>query len=787
MKFKLFLPIYTLVISLFAQNSFGYEVFYRNDDFAMTTTATEIYSREVQPILDIRCATCHSCKESPCGLTLTSPEGVQRGAHHKSLLPGAFTSGIRSKIFHDGKNENDWRSKGFYSVTRATPIMRNQGLNSGNSSVFAAAILNKMNPLHVIVSANLLDTEINMCKEGLKDLNLVPAMPYKMTSLTQEETETLMKWINSDDPEQILQQAIDNPDRARPKNPFAIKAWEDFFNHPTNRAKWTSRYLYEKLFLARFYIQESPGEFYELVRSHTPSGQEIDVISTLKAFDKPADKFYYRLFKVRSTLMNKDHFIYEVSYSELEHLKNLFWNAKWTKKDSEIPFNFNETNPLIAFRFIPAKSRYNWMLENAKLLLDISARAQNCRSIGAGAPYWDNMLHIFLKPEADVTVMNDDFADQAGHLLRIPRTTNGRHHILERFLSDQMEYSKIKQQMLKNLRPQGFLLEDVWDGVNGENKNAIVTVLRHEWTASAHQGQMGSTPRSVLLLDYALFERYFYLCNVATEITEPGIQQGAVVNYLFDVKKEAEDQFLSFIEEKQRRSIRQNLVQGFNVDKEFGPQFSLPQNPESKKIEFQNNDVYDSFIKNFLTQKFKPSIIGVKSHIIPNPTKNLSSISKEIRSTLDSSEQQLFAAYLPNVSYLLVLDQGKIEYFSLLANRYHSSRNRLSLIDNTKYDKSTRVADRDVIEVYDGIEANFPEKFYIVKSENLTKFLQDMKKLRNRQEFLVFNSNYGLDQNQKYFWNYMDAINSFFIRTNPIEGGIIDLHKYGSVDLVAPQ
>ncbi|MFN9065597.1 MAG: fatty acid cis/trans isomerase, partial [Bdellovibrionales bacterium] len=462
--------------------------------------------------------------------------------------------------------------------------------------------------------------------------------------------------------------------------------------------------------------------------------------------------------------------------------KNLFWNAKWSKKESEMPFNFNETNPLIAFRFIPAKSRYTWMLENSKLLLDISARAQNCRTIGAGAPYWDNMLHIFLKPESDVTVINEDFAENAGHVLRIPRTHNGRHSILDEFLSDQMEYSKIKQVMLKKHRPNGFLMSDIWDGDSGDNKNAIVTVLRHEWTAAAYQGQMGATPRSVLLLDYALFERYFYLCNVATEITEPTIKQGAVVNYLFDVKKEGEDQFLSFMDEKLRRSIRQNLVQGFDVDKEFGPTFSLTQNPANEKIDFDNNNVYGSFIKNFLIKRFSPQIIGSKSLIIENKDAKFSSISQEIRKNLNPNAQQLFASHLPNVSYLLVLDQGKIEYFSLLANRYYSSRNQLGLLNNIKYDKSTRVPTRDLIEVYDGIESNFPEKFFIVKAENLVSFLQDMKAIRTREDYLSFSSKHGLDQNHKFFWNYMDSINAFFIRENPLEGGIIDLHKYGSVD-----
>ena len=38
------------------------------------------YSKDVKPILDKRCVSCHSCYNSPCQLKLESFEGLDRGA-----------------------------------------------------------------------------------------------------------------------------------------------------------------------------------------------------------------------------------------------------------------------------------------------------------------------------------------------------------------------------------------------------------------------------------------------------------------------------------------------------------------------------------------------------------------------------------------------------------------------------------------------------------------------------------------------------------------------------------
>lgn len=74
----------------------------------------------------------------------------------------------------------------------------------------------------------------------------------------------------------------------------------------------------------------------------------------------------------------------------------------------------------------------------------------------------------------------------------------------------------------------------------------------------------------------------------------------------------------------------------------------------------------------------------------------------------------------------------------------------------------------------------------MIDAANVDKFISHMKGIKTRGDFLVFNMKYGLDQNAEKFWQVIDEMNSEYIGKNPVLGGIIDLHKYGSLDLVAP-
>ena len=43
------------------------------------------FEKDVQPVLERRCAVCHACYDAPCQLLLTSPDGIERGASKQAV------------------------------------------------------------------------------------------------------------------------------------------------------------------------------------------------------------------------------------------------------------------------------------------------------------------------------------------------------------------------------------------------------------------------------------------------------------------------------------------------------------------------------------------------------------------------------------------------------------------------------------------------------------------------------------------------------------------------------
>jgi hypothetical protein len=89
------------------------------------------FDKQVQPILNQRCIVCHSCYDAPCGLDLTSYEGLNRGANAMPVYNGArFMTSNPVRLGVDAQNTPAWREMGFYPVlTRngmpLSPMARN--------------------------------------------------------------------------------------------------------------------------------------------------------------------------------------------------------------------------------------------------------------------------------------------------------------------------------------------------------------------------------------------------------------------------------------------------------------------------------------------------------------------------------------------------------------------------------------------------------------------------------------------------------------------------------------
>lgn len=46
------------------------------------------YTKEIRPILETKCLSCHSCFDAPCQLKLENAQGLLRGAFHESIYGG---------------------------------------------------------------------------------------------------------------------------------------------------------------------------------------------------------------------------------------------------------------------------------------------------------------------------------------------------------------------------------------------------------------------------------------------------------------------------------------------------------------------------------------------------------------------------------------------------------------------------------------------------------------------------------------------------------------------------
>jgi hypothetical protein len=774
---------FTLLLMMFSAHgalaSDGYE---RGGPFPSYTQESDIYLNKIQPILDRRCAVCHSCFEAPCQMKLSSSDMVVRGAT-AHLTNGGIKAAPRSDMMTTLQQQ---RAGGFFSVTEgASDSLFVNLLLAGNNK-------DGLPPEQYIEPKKrqcVSSTEIYRALDFKNQKSL--GMPYYMASLSEAELQTLISWSSqgAKTPSEATLQRL-----AQPKVSQVIQDWEDFFNTATWKGKWTSRYLYEHLFTAHFYFEQSPGEFYQLVRSKTAAPHKIDIIATVRPFEMLYgydNRFYYRLQKVQSTIVHKQHFVYHIYPQTMDELKNLFWKPNWNSTEAVAPFNFEKRNPFVAFEHIPANSRYRWMLKNARMLIDMDMRSENCHGNGAAGPLRENFLVLFVKPESDVAVRYPNYFKEANPYLEMANTGTSNFIMNFKFTSNQVKYSKVKHRHQMGLLPNGFSFDDIWDGEGG-TQMPFFTIMRHEKNVSVHDGPWGPRQRVSQLFDYVSFERLYYNCVGLTTLFDNINDKIGTVLYLRDVGREVEEQLLSLIPDHLRAKVRAEWVQGEGAKHQFDvSKFSLKFNPELLKrpgFVMNENDPYGSMMDYLLLKsgRFSSKVISTNYYPMSNDTPQyaqLKAASLEMNREIVKGEFNR-AHHFPNISYLMVKGAGSaVTYYTIVANRFYEYINYLPLKE-PKGPNPGRLPSKDWMSVFPDITINYPGKIYIVDEAGFDQFLQRMKSVKSRADYVAFDKAFGLQKMSPQFWNVIDQIQTHFIQSNIIHNGSIDLNDYGMHDLV---
>lgn len=351
------------------------------------------FEKDIKPILDNRCVTCHSCFNSPCQLKLSSYDGLDRGSSKTNIYANRIKADEPTRLFVDALNTKQWREKGFFSMV--------DFLENSNESIMMRYLFQKdINPLNIGKYSP--ETDELTCvkdKEELEDFfdeNPHKGMPYGFPALKKEEYNLLMTWLK--------QGAIDDTKKGI-SNDFEkeqIKKFEDFLNNKNIKHQVSARYIFEHLFLAHITFDEKSGNFFELIRSSTPSGQKPQIIATRFPYDEIKEPFYYRFQKIESTIVHKTHMVYKLDNKKLERYNELFINPIWDIKPY-LPSYDSKTsaNALKTFEQIPVSSRYQFLLDDVNYIITTFIRGPVCKGQIALNVIQDHFWVMFMDPKSD--------------------------------------------------------------------------------------------------------------------------------------------------------------------------------------------------------------------------------------------------------------------------------------------------------------------------------------------------------------------------------------------------
>lgn len=359
------------------------------------------YHKDIKPILESRCVACHACYDAPCQLKLGSTAGLDRGASKQLVYDGGRLSAADpTRLFIDATTTDGWRKKEFYPVLNERADSAQAGIN--NSLLAKLLLLKRVNPLPE--SGKLPDSfDLSIGRElscptvdefaQYKQDHPNWGIPYAMPGLSLQQEYTIMQWLQEGakfDTEPALSSLAVK----------TIELWEGFFNGRSLKQQLVARYIYEHLFIGHIHFQGHPdNEFYRLVRSTTPSGQVVKEIASLLPYDNPGvTEFYYRFRPVQETIVEKTHFVYELSKNKMQRYDELFFQPQY--KVTKLPSYEVEVavNPFLAFAEIPSDLRYQFLLDDAQYFVSGFIKGPVCRGQVALSVIRDRFWIAFFRP-----------------------------------------------------------------------------------------------------------------------------------------------------------------------------------------------------------------------------------------------------------------------------------------------------------------------------------------------------------------------------------------------------
>ena len=725
------------------------------------------YATTIRPIFDRRCVPCHACFDSPCQLSLQSFEGLDRGAN-KSIVyyPERASAARPTRMFQDAQTTAAWRSDyDFFPV-----VDRQKPKDLEHALLWRYVDQRAKDPRAAQFDVDQTTTCPATIAELDKELHDSPerGMPFGFPPLDERERETLAHWLRG---------GAGSPPNPPAESPLAaghIKAWEDFLEGPDPRTHLVSAYLFEHLFYAHLYFDDVPGEWFRIVRSRTPKGSPIDELPTRRPYDDPGGPFFYRLRRVRETLVEKTHVPYRLGDAKLARLRHLFYDSAWSPPGTSPYERVYAANPFVAFSAIPARARYQFLLDDAHYHVQTFIHGPVCRGQAALDVIEEQFVIFFLAPQSDPSVTDAGYLPSVASDLELPAEKEGSISALSlEFEAKVLAYLRAKA---PEVRPRG--LADVWNG-DGTNPHAVLTVFRHFDNAFVLDGAVGGVPKTVWLLDYPIFERMYYDLVAGFDVYGNVTHQLGTREYMNFLRIEAEGQFLRLLPASERDRVHDEWYRG-RIAHAFAELHSRAYAGPDTLIHYATPaHAKEELVRRLLTDTLPGAVVGARE---PIQWTDASLSHDPDRARFEAAMRDIvskpapYVAVFPDTVLLRVkVPSGRDLVYTIARNRSHKS---VEFIFSEGVELEPA---EDTLQIIEGFATSRPNLFLTADLTRIDDFVADWKSLKaGDATFRTFVARYAARRSDPDFWGTFDFFTDAFATRDPVAAAVLDLSRYAN-------
>ncbi|MCK5907094.1 MAG: fatty acid cis/trans isomerase, partial [Flavobacteriales bacterium] len=600
-------------------------------------------------------------------------------------------------------------------------------------------------------------------------------MPFGFPELEDKEYSLLMTWLN---------EGAKSGDVEIKKIDSNIEKWETFLNNKAIKNQVMSRYIYEHLFIAHIYFPGDESRFYELVRSKTPPNEPLVVIATRYPFDAPeSDNVYYRLREITSTIVDKTHMVYEFSDSTMKRYESLFLEPKWNEQAYMPSYDLDTSaNPFLAFKQIPAKSRYEFLLDNSYFFISTFIKGPVCNGQIALDVINDHFWVMFLDPEYDLSVTNKDFLENSFDDLSLPNQEGSNASPVlslfnENYHRDAVRYYKYRDSEYSKVYKDGPNLDFLWK--DDKNNSSLLTVYRHYDSGSLHKGALGDLPRTLWVIDYPLLERIYYSLVAGFDVFGNTTHQLLIRQYMNRLRIEGESNFLYLLPSE----IREETFDSWYL----GTMSKLVTHYHETSIETGidfKTDNYKEELALRVLDKF-----GLQKDRI-NYSKNME-FEKDVLKNINTKEdiERAFSYLSQNnvASNIIAFDIKYINLAHIRIRMNNSDDLMYSMVVNRWHDNVSFMfneelrldAEKDKLNFIEGFVGSYPNIYLDIKEDEIPEFFNLLSKYSKDSKY--YNREirkFSVNRSDDNFWYVYDWFQNRYNKSDKLNAGLFDLNRY---------